>query len=310
MKKALFICLLLNCLLNPMIIAQPDPLPIVMVLGTAQDGGYPHLGCSKDCCIKAWQSDTLEQYVVSLALISPATGQWWLVEATPDILDQLQLFHTKTGWQFPYLPSGILITHAHIGHYTGLMQLGREVMNTKDMPVYVSPRMQQFLQSNGPWSQLVSLGNINPVAIQPGQSFDLSGAFNITPFLVPHRDEYSETAGFSITAGNKNWLFIPDIDKWEKWDKDITQLAKEADHAFLDATFFSADEIPGRNLAEIPHPMVTETMNLFEKENLETRNKVVLIHMNHTNPLLSGPEKRKQVSDYGFRIARQGAIYR
>eukprot|EP00957_Ditylum_brightwellii_P156501 11911053-Ditylum_brightwellii.AAC.1 len=58
-------------------------------------------------------------------------------------------------------PDGIFLTHAHIGHYTGLMYLGREALGAVDVPVYAMPRMRSFLKNNGPWSQLVSLGNIN-----------------------------------------------------------------------------------------------------------------------------------------------------
>ena len=70
------------------------------------------------------------------------------------------------------------------------------------------------------------------------RTFNLNKNIKITPFLVPHRDEYSETVGYKIKANNKSLIFIPDIDKWEKWETDITQLIEKVDYAFLDATFF------------------------------------------------------------------------
>src|ERR1041384_7514258 len=130
--------------------------PYVLVLGVAQDGGYPHMGCKGNCCDKAWKNDSLKRFVTSLALIDPVSKKWWLFEATPDIKEQLQLFKTITKSEYNFLPDGIFITHAHIGHYTGLMQLGREVMNAKEVPVYVLPKMKSYLENNGPWSQLVS----------------------------------------------------------------------------------------------------------------------------------------------------------
>ena len=90
--------------------------PHVIVLGVAQDGGYPHLGCEKECCTKAWANDSLKKNVVALALVDPIEKKWYLFEATPDIHKQLQLFKTLTKGIYNYLPSGIFITHAHIGH--------------------------------------------------------------------------------------------------------------------------------------------------------------------------------------------------
>ena len=95
----------------------------VYVLGVAQDGGYPHAGCTKQCCAAAWKDPVKRRFVTSLAVVSG--DSWWLFEATPDIKEQLQYFHELTGGKYNYMPAGIFITHAHIGHYTGLMQLGR-----------------------------------------------------------------------------------------------------------------------------------------------------------------------------------------
>lgn len=292
------------------LIAQPDSLPYMVILGAAQDGGYPHIGCTRNCCHKAWENDTLHEFVVSLALADPAGGKWWLFEATPDIREQIQLFHEKTGWQFPYLPAGIFVTHAHIGHYTGLMLLGREAMNASKIPVYVLPRMKTFLENNGPWSQLVAIGNIDLKLMKPDEEIHFEGRFQVLPFLVPHRDEFSETAGFIIKTSGLSWLFIPDIDKWEKFEQDIVAMVESVDYALLDATFYSADELPGRDISTIPHPMVTETMSLFEKEPIETRNKVVLIHFNHSNPLLNDISKREAIKEFGFRLGSRGCFLR
>ena len=42
-----------------------------------------------------------------------------------------------------------------MGHYSGLMHLGREAANTSKVPVYAMPRMLEFLAKNGPWNQLL-----------------------------------------------------------------------------------------------------------------------------------------------------------
>lgn len=235
----------------------------IQILGIAQDGGYPHLGCKKQCCTLAWENDSLKRNVVSFALVDSSANKWWLFEATPDIKAQLQLFKNSTSGKYNYLPDGIFLTHAHIGHYTGLMELGREVMNAKEVPVYVLPKFKTFLETNGPWSQLVSLKNIVINSLSENVPLVLSSNIQISTFTVPHRDEFSETAGFKISTTNKKYLFIPDIDKWQKWNKNIIDEVKSVDIALLDATFYDNTELPNRKMEDVPHPMVTETMELF-----------------------------------------------
>jgi pyrroloquinoline quinone biosynthesis protein B len=277
----------------------------MFVLGTAQDGGYPQMGCHRACCTAIEKNMTHRQYVVSLALADPQQKKWWLFEATPDIKEQLKLFAEATQHQYNFLPDGIFITHAHIGHYTGLMQLGREVMNARKVPVYVLPKLKKFLETNGPWSQLVMLNNIslNELSVNTAQS--LLEDISVTAFHVPHRDEFSETAGFRITTASQRYLFIPDIDKWSKWNREIVEEVKAADIAYLDATFYSADELPDRKISEVPHPLVTETMELFKKENESVKSKIHFIHFNHTNPLLYDGELQLKLKQSGFNIARQ-----
>jgi pyrroloquinoline quinone biosynthesis protein B len=233
MKPLLSVLLLL---LTNSIFSLPQGDPFMIVLGVAQDGGYPHIGCQKECCTRAWKNDSLARSVVSLALVDPSNKKWWLFEATPDITRQLHQFQQLTDSEYNFLPDGIFITHAHIGHYTGLMYLGKEAMNTKDVSVYVLPKMKSFLENNGPWSQLVNIHNIKITALTADSNFNLSDGISVIPFTVPHRDEYSETAGFRINAGERKYLFIPDIDKWQKWNKDIVEEVKQVDVAFLDGT--------------------------------------------------------------------------
>lgn len=279
----------------------------VIVLGTAQDGGFPHIGCQNECQL-TFKNPELRRNVVALALVDPASKKWWLFEATPDMDEQLQFFSELTDREYNYLPEGIFITHAHIGHYTGLISLGREALGSKALKVHVLPKLGRFLQENGPWSQLVNLKNIEIVETSDTQAIQLTPTLSVTAFAVPHRDEFSETAGFRIEA-DKKYLFIPDIDKWSKWDKSIVNEVKAVDFAFIDGSFFADGELPNRSISEVPHPFVTETMELFSSESKRTKSKVHFIHFNHTNPLLFEENKRKEVLEKGFNIAEQGQKY-
>jgi len=297
-------CLMLSFMIVAVCHGQatnPKQGPFVVVLGTLQDGGSPHMGCEKDCCKNL---DALKK-VVSLGLIDPVSNKKFLLEATPDIVSQTNVLNGLLPSSGVKTPDGIFLTHAHIGHYAGLMFLGKEAMNSKAVPVYAMPKMKSFLENNGPWSQLVTLDNIQINPLSEGKWENISPSLRVKPILVPHRDEFSETVGFIIEGPHKKLLFIPDIDKWEKWKTDIVSLIKEVDHALIDGTFYSAAEVGNRNIAEIPHPLVQESMQLFDSLSTKEKEKIIFIHFNHTNPLLNEQsEEAKLVKSKGFRIAK------
>jgi pyrroloquinoline quinone biosynthesis protein B len=276
----------------------------IYILGNTQDAGLPHIGCQHPFCEDNFNVYE-EHYTTSIAVVNSDLKKYILFEATPDITFQLNNLKRNIFDEF-LLPESIYITHAHIGHYTGLMYFGREALGAKDLMVRVLPRMSNFLQNNGPWSQLVDINNIKIKEINFGSSTKELTNIYITPFQVPHRDEYSETAGYIIKGKNKKALFIPDIDKWEKWDRDLSQIAKEFDFLLIDATFYDSKEI-NRDISEIPHPLVTETIDLLSGLSIENRNKVYFIHMNHTNMMLDpDSELSRLVLSKGFNIARLG----
>jgi pyrroloquinoline quinone biosynthesis protein B len=299
-------CLMLSFMIVAVCHGQatnPKQDPFVVVLGTLQDGGSPHMGCEKDCC----RNPDASRKVVSLGLIDPVSNKKFLLEATPDFVAQTSMLKALLPSSENKLPDGIFLTHAHIGHYAGLMFLGKEAMNSKAVPVYAMPKMKSFLENNGPWSQLVSLNNIQIKPLSDGNWENISPSLRVKPILVPHRDEFSETVGFIIEGPHKKLLFIPDIDKWEKWRTDIVSLIKEVDHALIDGTFFSAAEVGNRNITEIPHPLVQESMQLFNSLSAKEKEKIMFIHFNHTNPLLieKSPAAMK-VKLNGFGIASEG----
>ncbi len=278
----------------------------LLVLGTAQDGGSPHIGCNKECCRLLFNQPDHTRKVVSLGIIDHENNKTYLFEATPDMPSQLKVLKTNSMIE-QEVPNGIFLTHAHIGHYTGLMFLGREALGAKRVAVYTMPKMKRFLENNGPWSQLVDLENIALKKIQNDSSIVLTSNLTVTPFLVPHRDEFSETVGYKIIGPKKSVLFIPDIDKWSKWEKAITAEIKTVDYAFLDATFFDSKEVNNRDISEIPHPFVIESMEVFKTLSDSEKAKIHFIHFNHTNPLLDVISKpAKQLTSKGFHIATFG----
>ncbi|MFL2618437.1 MAG: MBL fold metallo-hydrolase [Flavobacteriaceae bacterium] len=273
----------------------------IKILGVAQDGGVPHLGCSKTCC----STSSVTRYVSSIMVSNQKSKASYIFDASPDLAKQLSFMKDKISENL----KGIFLTHAHIGHYSGLMYFGRESFNSKNIPVYAMPRMKKFLETNGPWDQLVSLNNIKINSIINESEITVEKDLVVKPIEVPHRDEYSETVGYIIKGPNRSAIYIPDIDKWYKWDKSIVDLISSVDYAFIDATFYDEKEINYRDISEIPHPFVIESMKLFEGVSKEEKSKIYFIHLNHTNPLLdSNSSEYKDLISRGYNVAQEGLV--
>jgi pyrroloquinoline quinone biosynthesis protein B len=114
----------------------------------------------------------------------------------------------------------------------------------------------------------------------------LPDGVRVTAFTVPHRDELSDTVGYRIEGPRATALYVPDTDRWETWRTSIRNLADSADLAFLDGTFASPDEVKGRDIREIPHPMMPVTRDLLRG----VRARLWFIHINHTNRELEAPD--------------------
>ena len=288
---------------------ETKPNQYITILGISQDAGYPQIDCDKECCNAYYEGTEPKKLISCLGLVDLLSKQKWLFDATPDISLQvldLKKNHLDNG----KVIDGIFLTHAHIGHYTGLMYLGFEALGGNNIPVYAMPRMKTYLENNGPWSQLLTFNNIELRQLQNDSIIVLNNSLKVTPILVPHRDEYSETVGYKIEGNNKSALFIPDIDKWYKWERNIIEEVKKVDYAFLDASFFRDGEMKGRDMSKIPHPFTTETTSLFENETVETKSKIYFIHFNHTNPtILETHPLKDSIQNLGFNFAKEGDVF-
>jgi len=283
-----------------------------IILGTAQDAGAPQIGNNDD---PAWQQASLKGHATSAALVDNINGNRYVFEATPDLREQLHRLDDMAppSNDDPLALSGVFLTHAHIGHYAGLIFAGHESAGTKGLNVYAMPRMSDYLRNNGPWSQLVDFENIILKPLEASKATDLPNGFSVTPYQVPHRDEFSETVGFEVTASDKSVLFLPDIDSWDEWERygeTIEARLAAVDYAFLDATFYDNNELPGRDMSAIPHPRLKGSMDRFDKLSKTERNKVRFIHFNHTNPArFENSEASKHIADRGYKLAKEGESY-
>lgn len=304
----MLILLLFTCSVpdKPVVPTEVKDGVFLVVLGTVQDAGSPHIACRKDCCQDLFAKPDPLRQVTALGLIDTRSGKQYLLEASPDLPRQAKTLRDLAG-KDQELPDGIFLTHAHVGHYTGLMYLGKEATNAKSVPVYAMPKMDDFLRANGPWSQLVDNENIALRSLRADSTLVLSDQLRITPFTVPHRDEFSETVGYRIDGPFRSALFIPDIDKWERWERSIEEEIAKVDYAFLDGTFFNGAELNTRDISQVPHPFIEESLRRFSALPDQEKEKIHFIHFNHTNDLLiEGSSAQQAVAAAGMHVARYG----
>ena len=271
---------------------------LLYVLGTSQDGGYPQMGCKNACCEIAWKDSSLRRLPASIAIIDKIKKRYWLIDITPEVKTQIKMLES-----FDCSLAGIFLTHAHIGHYMGLINLGLEVMNVKDIPVFAMPRMKEFLINNSLLNQLVENNNIDIKPLSDNKEIYIDSNFRITPFKVPHRNELSETVGFRIKGGLKTTIYIPDIDSWDGFEQNLIDFINKEDFIFIDGTFFKKDEITLRDISKIPHPGIIDTMNQLSDLSEALKSKVYFTHLNHTNDACRVDSAAyKLILDSGFNI--------
>jgi pyrroloquinoline quinone biosynthesis protein B len=302
--KSFSLCVL--CVSVSLWLVTPVLADEAIVLGIAQDGGVPHIGCTQALCVEARRDPARRERVAALGLID-AAGARFLIDATPDIASQIESLNAGRGAVERRRPvDGILLTHAHIGHYAGLMFLGREALGADRVPVYATARMARFLRDNSPWRELVTRGNIALTEITPGEEFAF-GQFRVVAVSVPHRDELSDTVGYRVRGRQGAVLYVPDVDKWERWNRRLADEVAAVDIALLDGTFYSPDELPDRDVTKIKHPLITATMDLLEPLVKAGKVRVWFTHLNHSNPAFEkNGAARRAIEARGFRVVEEG----
>lgn len=309
-----------------------------ILLGNAQDAGVPQVNCFTGHCARVRAGEAPDPFVACLGLVDREAGRRFLIDATPDLNAQVEML-LRAGALPPQAPPaavrqpgadaplaglpgeiagrsvplhehlhGILLTHAHVGHYTGLMELGREIAATRGLPLYVTASMARFLRANGPWDALVNSGHVELREVGFGEPVALTERLTATPYEVIHRAEYTDTAAWVIRGPDRSLLYVPDADTWEGWPVPFDEILDTVDLALLDGSFWSGTELGNRPQSEVPHPPVSVTI-----ERLGPRAgspPVRFVHLNHTNPLWDPAAAERAALPEGFGVAETGERHR
>jgi len=251
-----------------------------------------------------------------LSVIHHSSQQYWIFDASMQLSEQWRRFGARLGC---YTLAGVFITHAHVGHYLGLLYLGKECSHSRQLPLHASEDMHTFLQTNQPFAALYEGQNVSPRALQAEQPVSLAPGLTVTPHLVQHRADFTDTLAFTIAGPSHRLYFCPDIDSWEGLAPlySLESLLTSRDVLLLDATFFDDDELPaGRDMATIPHPRAAHTARLVGeiRERAPGRGgEVVLIHLNHSNRLWlrdgKHAEEHRRLQSAGVEVGRTGQTW-
>ncbi|MGE3850794.1 MAG: MBL fold metallo-hydrolase [Planctomycetota bacterium] len=271
-------------------------------LGTAQDGGLPQFGCRCARCQAARLDPTRRRTAAAVLLTDDATGYRLLIDPSPDLARQYDALP-------PGSPSSICdavaITHVHWGHWIGLGLFGREVSAAQGLPVFATPAVHAFLREHQPARLAFELGHLRAEEVPAGTTRE-AGPFALHAHAVVHRSEFADVVAWRVTASDRprgGLLYCPDIDRWTD---DVVALATACDVALVDATFGSPDELPGRDLATIPHPLARTTMAALAPA-VAAGTRVGLIHLNHSNPLADADsDLRRDALAQGFVVPADG----
>lgn len=267
----------------------------LVVLGSGQDGGAPQFGSHHAAAGPRTAS--------SIAVIIDR-ARVLLFDATPDLRHQYRVLENLLDPRDARAPvDAVFVTHAHMGHYGGLMHFGKEATATHMTPLHAPASVLEFLDENEPWATLLRSEHL------VGRSTDDSdvsyGPITVQAVPVPHRADFSTTVAYSIHVEGLPWvLYLPDIDGWDRWPEAVDVIGAHP-ISLLDATFGDAGEVPGRSIDEVPHPIVTDTIERFADLGAERR--IVLTHLNHTNELGAiGSPIRTEAESAGFDVAFDG----
>ena len=266
----------------------------ITLLGNAQDAGRPQIGCIQKCCEDARQNPDLVRNPVSLGLHGEKFG---IVEITKSITNQLGMVNNLD-------LSEIWLTHAHLGHIEGLGQLGRESLNSKNVKLRCSESVVDYIMQHPIWKKLVLRGNI---------TFDKYFSDDIVPVKVPHRAKDFDTHALLFKGQNNNLLFLPDHDTWEEtlelvgYDNPKEWFSSlDVDLVLLDGTFWNNNELKTRVQSRVPHPSVTETIDLIG-DRKENDPRIIFVHLNHTKPLhYPDSEEYQKLTSLGWEVGEEG----
>jgi pyrroloquinoline quinone biosynthesis protein B len=299
----------------------------LQILGSAAGGGFPQWNCGcancqaaregSGCAHPRWQS--------SLA-VRGATGPFYLINASPDVREQLELLRGPSVRALRSNPiAGVILTDAEIDHTAGLVIL-RE--SGEPLEIYGTEAVRHALTAGYPLLEVLDrYCGVRWHSLEPERTLRLPGdrapALEIEPFFLPAdpplymrgRDVVQSGIAVGLTfrdpVTGSTATYAPAV---ERLDEELLARLTASEVALLDGTFWSNEELPSQgigtrtalDMGHLPLSGAEGTLvRLRDTENL----RKILVHINNSNPiLLEGSPERQAVEAAGFEVAYDGML--
>ena len=192
----------------------------VLILGSAAGGGLPQWNCRCPICALAREDETrVRPRTQSSIAVSPDGERWLLVNASPDIRQQLfdnPAMHPRTGLRHSPIHA-VLLTNGDVDHVAGLLTL-RE---GQPFTLYGTAGILDSVNANRVFD-VMAAGVVAREPIALDRRFEPVPGLHVTLFAVPGKvplwleDETLEigaetetTVGAMIEAGGRRLAYIP-----------------------------------------------------------------------------------------------------
>ncbi len=296
---------------------------LVRILGSAAGGGFPQWNCNCNGCQATRRGEKgVHQRTQSSLAVRGTSGDWFLVNASPDVRQQLERLRDGVPNSIRSSPiAGVLLSDAEIDHTTGLMIL-RE--SSQPLQVYGTDTVRQALTEG--FSLLRVLKNYCGVewsVIEPDSTVSLGddSSLEVEVFLLtgtPPKYMRSNSSaegnwvvGFTFRDRQSGGVvtYAPAL---AELTPSILERFKSSDCILVDGTFWRNEELlklemSTRTALAMGHlPLSGEDGSLTSLSKLSCSRKI-FTHINNTNPILiaNSPE-RQLVEAAGMEVGYDG----
>jgi len=297
------------------------------VLGSAAGGGFPQWNCGCVSCrtVRQGGNRALPRRQSSLA-VRGSSGYWHLVNASPDVREQLESLRDPHDDRLRSNPiASVILTDAEIDHTAGLIIL-RE--SAQPLDIYGTPAVEHALRAGFPVLEVLDrYCGVRWHTLDPDGTFELQGegtvALEVETFAVPGDPPLHMRGRKAIEEGLAIGLVFRDPESGGvatyapavgELDARLLERFEASDVILVDGTFWRDDELPSQGIGirtalDMGHlPLSGAEGMLARLRHLEGVRKV-LIHINNSNPiLLENSPEREMVEEAGFEVAHDGML--
>jgi pyrroloquinoline quinone biosynthesis protein B len=277
----------------------------VRVLGSAAGGGFPQWNCHCGTCEAARAGRRARPRTQSSLAIRGDEGPWFLVNASPDARQQLEMLAPQPvdGVRAPPI-AGVLLTDAEIDHTAGLLLL-RE--STAPVRVFGAAAVERALRETL-LRMLERFCGVEWETLEPGGATPLDGSsVEVEPFAIG--DDGASGFVFRDRAGGGVVSYAPAV---ARLDDDVLSRFAASDLVLVDGTFWRDDElarlgISTRSAHDMGHVPLSGPSGTLAALATLARPRKALVHINNTNPiLLEDSPEREEVVRAGIEVAYDG----